>query len=151
MNWCTEYLKSPLKRKCNITSISNFMANYYEKEVICALAVVHLICIRDQVWFTCSHYWIFQNWLSPLKSVICTYNSYLAPPCALQVVYFPRDAKSLTAHPREFLLLAGCGLLTSFTSRPLSKHPPMLEPSHLLLTCTLSTLIHKVHLYIYLY
>lgn len=34
-----------------------------------------------------------------------------------QVAYFPSNAASLTAHPLEFLMLAGCGLVTSFTSK----------------------------------
>ncbi len=34
----------------------------------------------------------------------------------LQVLYFPSGASSLLSHPKPFLLLAVCGLLTSFTS-----------------------------------
>jgi hypothetical protein len=33
-----------------------------------------------------------------------------------QVYYFPADALHLRSHPREFLMLAVLGLITSFTS-----------------------------------
>ena len=36
--------------------------------------------------------------------------------CVLQVFYFPSGASSLLSHPGPFLLLAICGLITSFTS-----------------------------------
>ena len=36
--------------------------------------------------------------------------------CLLQVFYFPSGASSLLSHPGPFLLLAVCGLVTSFTS-----------------------------------
>ncbi len=41
---------------------------------------------------------------------------YLRLLCAMQVYYFPSGASSLLSHPKPFLMLAVCGLLTSFTS-----------------------------------
>ena len=40
----------------------------------------------------------------------------------MQVFYFPANATRLSDHPRDFLLLAGCGLITSFTSESEMQH-----------------------------